>query len=123
MGTDFREQKKGFSSFGFDNQHTSNNRQTCTSMIDTKYPIFSDTCGAVPQARYSLPNLFGHRDRWQVAQFLQGMVSATDDQTCLRSLKLLLCPMVFPACSNSRTPATPVLPCQSFCRGLISVSQ
>jgi hypothetical protein len=90
----------------------------CHSLIDHQYPIISDTCGAVPQARYTLPNSFGHRDRWQAAQALTALMSASTDPACTRSLRLLVCPVLFPSCPTRYEP-TPVLPCQSYCRGLL----
>ncbi len=91
---------------------------SCNSLVDPQYPIFTDTCGAVPQARYSLPNSFGHRERWQVAQVLTTLVGSSTDPACTRSLRLLLCPVLFPPCPTRHEPP-PVLPCQSYCRGLL----
>ena len=82
------------------------------------HPLFSDTCGALPQARYNLPNAFGHRERWQIELFLHGLISASTDSTCLRSLRLLLCPILFPPCPSRYETTPTLLPCQSFCRGL-----
>lgn len=98
------------------NHQTSDNGQTCHSLVDPQYPIFSDICGAVPQARYSLPNAFGFHERWQIAQLLTNIVSTSTDSSCTRSLRLLLCPVLFPPC-QSRQDTPPVLPCQSYCRG------
>ena len=89
---------------------------SCHSLVDSQYPIFSDVCGAVPQARYSLPNTFGHRERWQAAQALNAFVSAALDPSCIRSLRLLICPVLFPPCPSRHEPPA-VLPCQSYCRG------
>ncbi len=89
----------------------------CHSLVDPQYPIFADTCGAVPQARYSLPNSFGHRERWHIAQVLTSLVGSSSDPACTRSLRLLLCPVLFPPCPSRHEPP-PVLPCQSYCRGL-----
>jgi len=91
----------------------------CYSLVDPQYPIFSDVCGAVPQARYFLPNSFGHRERWQVAQILTGFASSSQDPACTRSLRLLLCPVLFPPCPTRHEPP-PVLPCQSYCRAVKS---
>ncbi len=91
---------------------------SCYSLVDQQYPIFSDACGAVPQARYSLPNSFGHRERWQAAQVLSALVGSSTDPACTRSLRLLLCPVLFPPCQTRNEPP-PVLPCQSYCRGLL----
>ncbi len=90
---------------------------SCSSLVDSQYPIFSDTCGAVPQARYALPNAFGHRERWQIAQILTNLVGSSTDPACIRSLRLLLCPVLFPPCPSRHEPPA-VLPCQSYCRGL-----
>lgn len=82
------------------------------------HPLFADACGALPQARYQLPNILGHRERWQIELFLHGMISASEDATCLRSLRMLLCPLLFPSCpSRSDSSSSTLLPCQSFCRG------
>ncbi|CAF1021011.1 unnamed protein product [Adineta steineri] len=97
----------------------SNNGPTCHSLIDAHYPIFSDVCGAVPQAKYSLPNAFGHREKWQISQILTALMSSPTEATCTRSLRLLLCPILFPPCSTRHQPA-PVLPCQSYCRAVKS---
>jgi len=105
-------------SVAFDSNPMLNNGPTCHSLIDPQYPVFSDTCGAVPQARYSLPNALGHRDRWQIAQILTSLIGSSTDSTCTRSLRLLLCPVLFPPCPTRREPS-PVLPCQSYCRGLL----
>ena len=89
----------------------------CYSLVDSQYAIFSDVCGAVPQARYSLPNTFGHRERWQVAQTLNAFISSASDSSCTRSLRLLICPVLFPPCPSRYEPPA-VLPCQSYCRSL-----
>jgi hypothetical protein len=106
----------------FDSDPYLNNGPNCYSLLDPQYPLFSDICGAVPQARYSLPNLFGHVERWQIAQTLSSILgSATPSSAspaCTRSLRLLLCPLLFPPCS-SRREGPPVLPCQPFCRSLL----
>lgn len=101
-----------------DGYSSMNSRSTCSSLIDMKYPVFADTCGAVPQARYALPNAFGHRERWQVAQFLQGLIGSSNEPACLRSLRLLLCPMLFPPCASRLSQTPTVLPCQSYCRAV-----
>ncbi|CAF0983961.1 unnamed protein product [Adineta ricciae] len=91
---------------------------TCHSLVDPQYALFSDICGAVPQARYSLPNSFGHVEKWQIAQALTTILDPMiTPPGCTRSLRLLLCPLLFPPCS---TPfdAPPVLPCQPFCRAI-----
>ena len=88
----------------------------CRSIIDLEYPVFSDLCGAVPQARYALPNLLGHHGRWDVAYFLSIIVGAAKDKACISSLRILLCPMLFPPC-RKRYYTPPVLPCQSYCHG------
>ena len=103
--------------FPMGNSPVFNNQQKCHSLVDANYPLFADVCGAVPQARYSLPNAFGHRDRWQITQFLHGMISSSNDATCTRSLKLLMCPLLFPTCPPSQYQASSMLPCQSYCRG------
>ncbi|CAF0743625.1 unnamed protein product [Adineta ricciae] len=105
--------------YSYNMQRMPQNSPTCSSLIDPQFPIFSDTCGAVPQARYSLPNVFGHRDKWQIAQLLNVLASTTTDPTCSRSTRLLLCPILFPSCPTRHQP-TPVLPCQSFCRAIKS---
>lgn len=92
---------------------------SCYSVVDMNHPLLADICGALPQARYNLPNLFGHRERWQVELFLHGLVNAATDTTCLRSLRLLLCPLLFPPCTSRADPTAPtLLPCQSFCRAV-----
>ncbi|CAF1227999.1 unnamed protein product [Adineta steineri] len=92
---------------------------TCHSLLDPQYPLFSDVCGAVPQARYSLPNLFGHVERWQIAQVLSTILDpttlASSAPNCPRALRLLLCPLLFPPCPT-RYETPPILPCQPFCR-------
>jgi hypothetical protein len=94
------------------------NGPTCHSLVDAQYPIISDICGAVPQARYALPNSFGHRERWHVAQALTTLMSSSTDPACTRSLRLLVCPVLFPPCQTRHEPP-PTLPCQSYCRGLL----
>lgn len=90
---------------------------SCYPLLDPQYPIFSDLCGAVPQARYALPNAFGHIERWQIAQVLTTILGPTSaNPICARSLRLLICPLLFPPCPT-RFEAPPVLPCQPFCRG------
>lgn len=95
---------------------------SCYSVVDMNHPLLADTCGVLPQARYTLPNLFGHRERWQIELFLHGLISATTDTTCLRSLRLLLCPLLFPPCPSridmATTPTSTLFPCQSFCRAV-----
>ncbi len=99
------------------------NGPNCYSLLDSQYPLFSDICGAVPQARYSLPNSFGHLERWQIAQVLNAILGpltpTSASPVCTRSLRLLLCPLLFPPCPT-RYETPPVLPCQPFCRGLSS---
>ncbi|CAF2787907.1 unnamed protein product [Rotaria sp. Silwood2] len=92
---------------------------SCHSLIDPKYPIFSDMCGAVPQARYGLPNTFGHYDRWQLAHILTTIMGSTTDPNCIRSLRHLLCPMLFQPCRARHEPPL-VLPCQFYCRAVKS---
>jgi hypothetical protein len=104
-------------SISYDNNPMFSSGPSCNSLVDPQYPIFTDTCGAVPQARYSLPNSFGHRERWQVAQILNTLVSSSADPACTRSLRLLLCPVLFPPCPTRHEPP-PVLPCQSYCRAV-----
>jgi len=103
----------------YDSEAYSTNGPQCYSLLDIQYPLFSDICGAVPQARYSLPNLFGHFERWQIAQVLTAILGPSTptsaNPSCTRSLRLLLCPLLFPPCPT-RHEAPPVLPCQSFCR-------
>jgi hypothetical protein len=106
-----------FPSMSYDNNPMLSNGPSCYSLIDPQYPIFADTCGAVPQARYSLPNSFGHRERWQIAQILNSLVGSSTDPACTRSLRLLLCPVLFPPCPTRHEPL-PVLPCQSYCRAV-----
>lgn len=114
--------------YGYGNQHhlsnlhgsyppfAFDNGPTCYPLLDPQYPLFSDICGAVPQARYSLPNAFGHIERWQIAQVLSSILNpATANPSCTRSLRLLICPLLFPPCAT-RHEAPPVLPCQPFCR-------
>ncbi len=101
----------------FDSSPFLNNGPICYSLLDSQYPLFSDMCGAVPQARYSLPNSFGHVERWQIAQILTAILGPATP-ACTRSLRLLLCPLLFPPCPK-RYEAPPVLPCQPFCRGLL----
>ena len=103
----------------FDNHAMVANSPTCHSLVDAQYPLFSDTCGAVPQARYALPNVFGHRERWQILQFLTALVGSSNDPACTRSLRLLVCPVLFPPCQSRFEPPA-VLPCQSYCRGSFS---
>ena len=107
------------SAMPFDNHAMLANSPTCHSLVDAQYPLFSDTCGAVPQARYALPNVFGHRERWQILQFLTALVGSSNDPACTRSLRLLVCPVLFPPCQSRFEPPA-VLPCQSFCRGSFS---
>ncbi|CAF1176298.1 unnamed protein product [Rotaria sp. Silwood1] len=90
---------------------------SCKSLIDPQYPIFSDMCGAVPQARYGLPNTFGHYDRWQLAHLLTTLIGSTTDPVCIRSLRHLLCPMLFQPCRVRHEPPL-VLPCQYYCRAV-----
>ncbi|CAF3633017.1 unnamed protein product [Rotaria socialis] len=97
----------------------SNNGFTCNGLLDPQYPIFSDMCGAVPQARYALPNTFGHNDRWQIAHILTTLMSSTTDASCIRSLRHLLCPMLFQPCRVRHEPPL-VLPCQYYCRAVKS---
>jgi len=104
-------------STSYDSNPMLSSAPSCNSLVDSQYPIFSDVCGAVPQARYSLPNSFGHRERWQVAQILSALISSSSDSSCTRSLRLLLCPVLFPPCPSRHEPPA-VLPCQSYCRGL-----
>jgi hypothetical protein len=103
----------------FDNGAFLNNGPSCYSLVDPQYPIFSDICGAVPQARYALPNAFGHIERWQIVQVLNAILGPSTPTSaipaCTRSLRLLVCPLLFPSCPT-RYEAPPVLPCQSFCR-------
>jgi hypothetical protein len=93
----------------------------CHSILDPHYTMFADICGVIPQARYSLPNFLGHVDRWQIAQalsvFLGPSNPSANNPACTRSLRLLVCPLLFPPCPGRRE-ASPALPCQSFCRGL-----
>jgi hypothetical protein len=104
-------------SISYDSNPMLSSTPSCNSVVDSQYPIFSDVCGAVPQARYSLPNAFGHRERWQVAQILSTLLSVSSDSSCTRSLRLLLCPVLFPPCPSRYEPP-PVLPCQSYCRAV-----
>jgi hypothetical protein len=92
---------------------------SCNSLIDLQYPIFSDMCGAVPQARYSLPNTFGHNDRWQIAHILSTLMAPITDPVCISSLRHLLCPILFQPCRARHEPAL-VLPCQHYCRAVKS---
>lgn len=96
----------------------------CFPLLDPQYPFFSDLCGAVPQARYALPNAFGHSERWQIAQvlgtILGPMSPASANPVCTRSLRLLLCPLLFPPCPT-KYETRPVAPCQSFCRGMLVI--
>ncbi len=103
----------------FDSGAYLSNGPSCYTLLDPQYPLFSDICGAVPQARYSLPNSFGHLERWQIAQVLSVILgpSTPTNPVCTRSLRLLLCPLLFPPCPT-RYEAPPVLPCQPFCRSL-----
>lgn len=100
-----------------------NNEPTCYRLLDPQYPLFSDLCGAVPQARYSLPNSFGHFERWQITQVLNTMLGTSTptstNPTCTRSLRLLICPLLFPPCPSRHEPP-PVVPCQPFCRAVKS---
>ena len=102
----------------YDTNPTLASTSSCSSVVDSQYPIFSDVCGAVPQARYSLPNALGHRERWQVAQALSTLLASPSDAACTRSVRLLLCPVLFPPCPSRHEPPA-VLPCQSYCRGLL----
>jgi hypothetical protein len=102
-------------SISFDSNPMLSSSPTCNSLVDPQYPIFSDICGAVPQARYSLPNSFGHRERWQIAQILTNLMGSSTDPACIRSLRLLICPVLFPPCPTRHEPL-PILPCQSYCR-------
>jgi hypothetical protein len=104
-------------SISFDSNAMLGGGPSCNSLVDQQYPIFSDICGAVPQARYSLPNSFGHRERWQIAHILSSLASSSTDAACTRSLRLLLCPVLFPPCPTRYEPP-PVLPCQSYCRAV-----
>ncbi|CAF0738431.1 unnamed protein product [Rotaria sordida] len=103
----------------FDSNAYVKNEPTCYRLLDPQYPLFSDLCGAVPQARYSLPNSFGHLERWQITQVLSTMLGSTPptspNPACTRSLRLLICPLLFPPCPSQYEPP-PVLPCQPFCR-------
>jgi len=98
------------------------NTPTCHSILDPQYSLFSDICGVVPQARYSLPNYFGHVERWQIAQALTTLLGPSNpssgNPSCARSLKLLVCPLLFPPCKTGRRELPPVLPCQPFCRAV-----
>lgn len=98
------------------------NTPTCHSILDPQYTLFSDICGVVPQARYSLPNYFGHVERWQIAQALTTLLGPSNpsvgNPSCARSLKLLVCPLLFPPCKTGRREVPPVLPCQPFCRAV-----
>lgn len=112
----------GMLPLGYDNGY-SQGGPSCYPLLDPQYSIFSDICGVVPQARYSLPNSFGHVDRWQVAQTLTAILGPTAATSanpgCNRSLRLLLCPLLFPPCSR-RDQSPPVVPCQTFCRAVKS---
>lgn len=96
-----------------------NSEPSCFSLLDPQYPLFADVCGALPQARYSLPNSFGHLERWQIAQVLTSILGsstpAAKNPVCTRSLRLLLCPLLFPPCPTRDEPPA-VVPCQPFCR-------
>ncbi|CAF2978062.1 unnamed protein product [Rotaria sp. Silwood2] len=100
-----------------DNSPYVNNAPTCYALLDPQYPLFSDLCGAVPQARYSLPNSFGHFERWQITQVLNTILGSSPptNPTCTRSLRLLICPLLFPPCPSRYEPPA-VVPCQPFCR-------
>ena len=95
----------------------------CFSMVDSLYPEFPDICGPLPQVRYSLPNAFGHTQRWQISQALRTMLSAPSslgsNTNCPRSIRHLLCPLLFPPCSTPNEPA-PVIPCKAFCQAVKS---
>ncbi|CAF3065796.1 unnamed protein product [Rotaria socialis] len=100
-----------------------NKDPSCFSLVDVQYPLFADMCGALPQIRYSLPNSFGHSERWQIAQVLNtilGSPTATSNNPiCNRSLRLLICPLLFPPCPTRHEPK-PIIPCQPFCRAVKS---
>lgn len=95
----------------------------CFSLVDMQNPLFADVCGTLPQIRYSLPNAFGHSERWQIAQVINtilGSSTATSNNpTCNRSLRLLICPLLFPPCPTQDERAA-VIPCQPFCRAVKS---
>ena len=104
---------------------TSNDRfsdgPTCHSLLDPQYPLFSDICGVIPQARYALPNFFGHYEKWQIVQTLTtvlgpGAGPVASDPACTRALRLLVCPLLFPPCKTRRDLLS-ILPCQPFCHG------
>jgi hypothetical protein len=103
----------------FDSNAYGKNEATCYPLLDPQYPLFSDLCGAVPQARFSLPNSFGHFERWQITQVLSTMLGSSPptstNPSCTRSLRLLICPLLFPPCPSRYEPP-PVVPCQPFCR-------
>ncbi|CAF2079742.1 unnamed protein product [Rotaria magnacalcarata] len=100
-----------------------NKDPSCFSLVDVQNPLFADMCGVLPQIRYSLPNSFGHSERWQIAQVLNtilGSPTATSNNPyCNRSLRLLICPLLFPPCPTRYEPA-PIIPCQPFCRAVKS---
>jgi hypothetical protein len=100
-----------------------NNEPSCFPLLDTQYPLFADMCGALPQVRYSLPNSFGHYERWQISQVLSTILGsptvASTTSLCRRSLRLLICPLLFPPCPSNYEP-TPVVPCQQFCQAVKS---
>lgn len=75
-------------------------------------------CGAVPQARYVLPNSFGHNDRWQLSYVLTNIMQAVTDPVCVREVRRLLCPMLFQPCRVRHEPPL-LLPCQYYCSGLL----
>jgi hypothetical protein len=107
-----------------DNSAYVNTKPRCHALLDPQYPQFSDICGTLPQIRYSLPNSFGHVERWQIAQVLSTILSSSlltsTNPTCYRNLRLLICPLLFPQCSTRSKPSRPVLPCQPFCRAVKS---
>jgi type II secretory pathway pseudopilin PulG len=98
-----------------------NSGPQCYGLVDSLYPQFSDICGTLPQVRYSLPNAFGHTQRWQIAQTLSTMLispmPSASNPVCYRSLRLLICPLLFQPCMTPVEPV-PAIPCKPFCQAV-----
>ncbi|CAF3173272.1 unnamed protein product [Rotaria socialis] len=87
---------------------------SCYSIMDPLYPLFSLHCSALPQTTFSLPNFFGHTTKQETNELFT-LFRPLLNSGCFRQMPKFLCPLFFPSCSKER-----ILPCAKFCRDIQS---
>uniref|UniRef100_T1J587 FZ domain-containing protein n=1 Tax=Strigamia maritima TaxID=126957 RepID=T1J587_STRMM len=90
--------------------------QSDTSERKQCVPVGARFCNDVFYNHTSFPNIFGHKTRYEVDDFVDQHFSQLITSGCYNHLKHFLCSLLQPSCSQHQV----IFPCQEFCHAFLT---